>query len=189
MRKAMAGSLIALMMVAQTFTSHRAEAALGATVTASGVPLLGIPVMVAGGVTAGYGWTMLSNGCSDPGVLTGILCFFVAIPSIALLGIGVAALDDPSGSTVEFAELSPEAGEELRLTDTEIESFNGELPEIQAISESIQSEVVSRIENGEQIGSIDIPALWSAYREVISPEAFSALEAVSDRIAAGVTAQ
>ena len=160
---------VALCTASVTSTPRKAEAALG--ILGIGTPA-GIPLVVAGGIaTFGALWydLFLLQWC-------GSRCG----PKEILIGVGwtlagMAVLDAQEGPVLKFAPVGDEEASTIGLSAEETRSFNQELEEINAVSESVAASLAKL----EKPTLDDSRALWRTYGGSLSPAATHAANKVS----------
>ena len=136
-------------------------------------------VLAGGGVgLMSWGSWAIGFGNADSGINGSIEKGIGILSMIA----GVILLDGDSGHDLVFAAVSPQDAQKIGLTAEEAQSFNLELPEVNAVRESIQSEVASDVKGGKRLADVDVHAKWENYRDMLSPVTFSALEKVSAHV-------
>lgn len=188
MKKFVAATL-ALSLVAASVSvtmPKRADAALGiGSFVFGGVPLIVVGGVLTGGAVAvsGFGSWALAYAAGDSSSFNA--SFERAVGVLAMIA-GVVLLDGEGGRDLAFSAVSPAEAQQLGLTPDETRSFNAELPEVNAVRESVQGEVVAEVQSGKHAAEVDVHAKWERYREMLEPATFSALEKVSAHMIAGL---
>lgn len=169
-------------------TPQTSHAALGG-VASLFVPPVGIPAVIVGGVLAGGSLVVATGFCMAYKFdgLTCVYAYFLTLPFVLKGALIMNPEQDPA--TFEFAELSEDAARELGISKPERSSYNEELEEINAVRESIQAELNSRLQSVGEVSSLQAHELWQAHRDLISPDAYSALEKISARFHNSAQAQ
>lgn len=133
-------------------------------------------VKVIGGIGAGAGASLFTVGfvagstASNVGTL--IWSVFAMVYGPAIAGVGLIILDDNTVVDLEFQEINSESEDFRDYTSLEIETYNAELEELNAIRKTIQLEVA------DDAKTIDDAAdLWKYYSEVLSPATIKIAEA------------
>lgn len=129
--------------------------------------------IITGAVIAGGG--VIAVGASDkaPDLGSGLLMFFGGI-SAAILGLLV--LDGEEGQLVAFGPLSMKDAQSLKISKLEVQAFNRELDQINALASYVDHEVAQIKEPTSQ----DAANVWNDVKSEVSPEAFRALVKVSE---------
>jgi hypothetical protein len=164
---------IAVVMAATAVTAapKQAEAAIG--IVGIGTPI-GIPLVVAGGITTAaalvFDYTLLI-ACAlthcGPGEV---------VLAIAVVAAGVVLLDPQEGPLLKYQELGADEAATLGITPDELASFNSQVDELNAVSQTIGSEL-TKIKNPK---IEDSRALWAAYQGSLDPAAYSAAGKVTE---------
>lgn len=160
---------LALTIVLTMTASKPSQAAIGAIFS---------PVLVtAGVVVAGGGGALIGVGlfapCEADGCLANLGPFIVG-SFIALLGLVI--LDDKQ--TVAYTTLNTADARKAGLNPIELQSFNAEVDQINALAAYVDSE----LERMNKPTKEDSAALWSEIKDTLSPEAFSGLVKVTSQI-------
>lgn len=160
---------LALTIVLTLTSSRPSQAAIGAIFS----PVLvtaGVVVAGGGGVLVGVG---MFTPCEAESCL-GNLGPMILGGFIALLGLVI--LDDEQ--TVAYTTLNPHDARKAGLSRIELEKFNSEVDQINALAAYVDSE----LERMEKPTKEDSAALWSEVKDTLSPEAFSGLVKVTSQI-------
>lgn len=173
---AAAGILLAQSLVAPKPAHALASAGMGffAMSSASLVALSGSGALVGGSALA---WTALLGAWTD------VDGHDLSTPVTSIAGwltvIGVVALDSPNGGSPSFGAITPQQSTTLGVTNPEaLVTYNQELPEINAIQETVTAELGARQTRGETISVQDSAALWSRYGSNLSPQSFEVMRAI-----------
>lgn len=125
-------------------------------------------VKVIGGIGAGAGATLFTAGfvAGTTAVSLGKLIWsvFAMVYGPAIAGVGLIILDDNTVVDLEFQAINDQSEDFADYSTLEIETYNAELEELNAIRKTIQLEV------SDESKTIDDAAkLWENYSEVLSP--------------------
>jgi len=156
---------------------QRSEAAIGGIIALTGGA--GVSLMAVGGVMTAAGGLVceVARNSDDWDYLT--VAFFAGVFAL----IGIVILDGNGDREMVFSELAVEQALALGVSEEQARAYNGELAEINAVRESVQAEILTQAQKGEEVTAQAVSDTWQAYRAVISPEAFAALEKVSTHTA------
>lgn len=164
--------------------------ALLAFVTGISVPrnahaIIGIPAATAAtGGLAGFG--ALMGGLAVTGL--GVGAFYYGLQPatkdgtmLVWLGLcyiigGLLILDSPG--EVAFAALTENQAAALAITDEERDAYNSELDELNAVRQSVKSELDERAEKGEKITVGISKKAWLKHFAEVSPASFSAAQKI-----------
>ena len=148
-------------------TPRDAHAVVGAVTSLAGGA--GVPLLVAGAVSTATGIIGV-QGClrGDCGVGVTLSLFGLAL-------IGPILLDDGTVGDLEFVAVDQARAAQVGLTEIERLAFNSELDEINAIKETITSD----LNRDEKPTTEKAHALWNEYGQSLSLDAFSGLEKIS----------
>jgi len=141
--------------------------------------LANAPLAVAGASVTAVGAALITTGVfvmsDDDSTGSLIALFTLVVPGAIVAALGIVILDEGNGINLNFKELNIVASNKLKLSHEELESFNYEIDEINAIKESIQNELWE-MENP----SLELAGkLWTDYSEELTPAAFRAVQKVS----------
>lgn len=144
-----------------------AHAIVGAVTSLAGGA--GVPLLVAGAVATATGFAgvtyCLETGCGPRvGIASAIMIFF-----------GPILLDDGTVGDLEFVAVDQARAAQAGLTENERLAFNSELDEINAIKETITSD----LKRDEKPTAEKAHALWNEYGQSLSQDAFSGLGKIS----------
>lgn len=172
MKKSLVLTLAMTMLGASVVTPTPSQAALG-LLTGN------LPLFVTGAVFASVGTPVFVTCVGTPwgrrchvGWYTGFLGAF-----------GFLLLDGQQSQTVGFGELTPAQASQLGINSTQLDAYNHELSEINAVRESIEGDALARVNQGEKVLESDLHAQWASYQSLFSADAFAALEKVSAQAA------
>lgn len=167
--KTLKSLFLALTIVLTMTASRPSQAAIGAIFS----PVLvtaGVVVAGGGGVLVGIG---LFAPCKDSGCLANLGPFILG----SIIGLfGLVILDDEQA--VAYTTLSSAEGKKAGLNQVELQSFNAEVDQINALAAYVDSE----LERMNKPTKEDSAALWSEVKDTLSPEAFSGLVKVTSQI-------
>jgi hypothetical protein len=99
---------------------------------------------------------------------------------------GLLLLDGAQNQTVAFDTLTAPQAAKLDIAPAQMDAYNHELAEINAIRETIQGDVLGRVQKGDTVLESQIHSMWTSYQSILSPEAFSALVKVSAQAAPAI---
>lgn len=160
-----------------TLRPVKSEAAIGAIVAAPAAVTVGLCIA---GTGVGIAVADIAIGLlSDPEIHypTGI---FTAIFAVPLLGLGLIVLEEKQGAVYSaIAPWSVEGAEKLGLTPSEIDSFNSEIDQVNALAAHVDSEMAARGSKDPQVAS----QIWLEVKDAVAPETFSAMV----KVTAGLT--
>ena len=178
--KFVAVSLAASLLISSVAVPRRAEAIIATTAVGAGPVLMG----VLGGASLAGGLGMAGFGCQQgfSGV-AGQFCAFFGGAGLIFAVVGVIMLDAPSGPTTAFGPLSVDSALKLGVKPEAREIYNSELPEINAVRESVLSEADRRVQAGETLSTEQVQAIWSDYGTALSPESFATMKTVASQFA------
>ncbi len=151
MKKVFASLLLAFTLI---FTpTHKSEAAVGGLLSLA----VSVPAVIAvGGVSTLVGGVAFLIGDRTGGD-TGFVLFF---GGGALLLLGIALLDGEQA--IEFAEVNPSMKHLQGISQDDMETYNSELDQLNAINAQITEEAAADRD-------IDAKARWSEMGEALSP--------------------
>lgn len=121
-----------------------------------------------GGIGAGGSAVVFGTGLllSKLGVVTFNLASAILFVygTVFFGAVGLIVLDDNTVADMQFIPIEPNTDQAKGLTRAEIEIYNAELDELNAIRKSIQAEM------NEDSKVQDANDLWNSYKEYLSPE-------------------
>jgi len=172
---------LALCLVFSVIQPRRSEAAVGGIVCLAGGA--GVPVVVTGGVMV-LGGVLLgaSAGASQNGI-----GFGAALLGVVGILFGLVVLDGEGSRDIAFSTITEDQAAQLGLSEAQAQAYNSELSEINAIRETIQADVLTQVDKGEDVTAQTVSDSWQSYRGVLSADAFLALEKVSMQLANAAT--
>lgn len=157
------------MIVATLFSSRPSQAAIGAIVAA--------PAVVTGGLVIaglGAGTTLALAVTAGPNDLgAGILMMFFTLPALAL---GLLVLDGEQG--ISYSPVSLKDATRLGLSAEELNSFNQEIDQVNALASYVDSEVAQMKDATED----DAAEIWKDVKNEVRPETFSALVKITKQL-------
>lgn len=186
-KKYIAQFLVITMVLTAAVVPRPAHAIIGAIAAGTGSVPVAIPVLVLGGLLAvpsTYGLVDATRPCHS----SGLGCFGDAIvktfeiifSSLGLVVSGIL-LDESQPGRVQFAHLADNEAVQIGLSTMERDHFNDEVEEINAVYQTVVTDLQAMPGATVQ----DSKALWQQYRDVLSPEAYSAVgKVVSSAVAA-----
>ena len=145
-----------------------AHAIVGAVTALAGGA--GVPLLVAGAVATAAGIAGVTD-CESCGL-------GVMITSFSMAFFGPILLDDGTVGDLEFVAVDQARAAQAGLTENERLAFNSELDEINAIKETITSD----LKRDEKPTAEKAHALWSEYGQSLSQDAFLGLGKISAAI-------
>lgn len=165
MKKYLAMGLMGL--CALTMSARPAGAIIGIAANSGPVAFLGLVGVV--GVMAEY------NGQEIPGG---------APTEISLAGL--LLLDSQGNPTADFAPMTEQSAVQLGVNAQELTAFNQELPEINAINESLAAEASVRLARGQSQREVRsaVQTAWTQNSGDLSESAVSAVEKIGAALAA-----
>jgi hypothetical protein len=96
--------------------------------------------------------------------------------------IGLVLLDGQGNQSVPFTALTTADGARLGVADqAQLDAYNHELDEINAVRSDILSDVLIQTSDGQQVKGSDVHAAWIKAKDqgLISPAAFAVIEKIS----------
>ncbi len=178
---AMTLGLVALTM--NVVLPRRAEAIAGGVASAvTGGAVL--PLFVVGGIAAGGG-LLATAGTAFVGL--GCFLFISSEPckakirtgiwtSLGVMALGVLVLDDDG--VADFQAIEPEAAQAMGISTSERFAFNDEIEEVRAVGEDLGVWMGTLRPQDPVRNRAELEEKWNDLREMISPEAFSALQKI-----------
>lgn len=164
--------LVVFSLLCMTLHSRPSQAAVGAMVAAPAAVTAGLYIAGAGGA-AFVGGLVLDEAGNAEGWASFFITLFVAIP----LGVlGLIVLEDEQA--LEFATVDPMKGKELGLSKSELQAFNNEIDQINALAAYVDAEV-SKEEKPSNEHAADV---WNQVRGEISVDAFNGLVKVNNQL-------
>lgn len=167
--KTLKSLFLALTIVLTMTASKPSQAAIGA-IFSPALVTAGVVVAGSGGVVFGIGALTPCQAESCLGNLGPMMLGGL----IALLGLVI--LDDKQ--TVAYTILNTADARKAGLNPIELQSFNAEVDQINALAAYVDSE----LERMNKPTKEDSAALWSEVKDTLSPEAFSGLVKVTSQI-------
>ena len=126
-------------------------------------------VQVIGGIGVVGGAALFTSGYVAGATATnlgGIVWLVVgATYGVAIGGLGLIILDDNTVVDLEYQKIDESSADFSKYSQLEIDIYNAELEELNAIRKTIQLEVPADNKNFDQAAS-----LWKEYSQVLSPE-------------------
>lgn len=164
MKKYLAIGLMGL--CALTMSARPAVAVVGVILNSSPVFLVGLAGMI--GVMGAYDHQEIPLG-----------------PPTAIALAGLLLLDSQGNPTADFAPMTEQSAIQLGVNAQELAAFNQELPEINAINESIASEANARFAGGESKVDVRsfVSATWAQNKLALSQDAVSAVDKIGAALA------
>jgi hypothetical protein len=162
-------TLLALVAVATLTASRPSQAgvaglvAFSASVNAAGLVIYG------GATVGGLASFVAASKSTSPATKVGLIALGVAL-------LGFVALDDEQG--LSFNEVSEQQAAQLGLSASEMESFNSEIDQVNALSVHVTSQMVSLSSPTVE----DSVAAWGSVHDSVSPEAFSAMQKITAQL-------
>jgi hypothetical protein len=156
MKNFLKAAVLSVLMVAMPMTKSHAIV---------GVATGNAPLALAGLASPAVGYGMVFVG-AETGMCHEFACLnFFAFGILA----GIVMLDE-EGSSLTFKEISKETANEFNISLKEMNTYNNELDEVNAVFEEVTSQLDadSTIEDSE--------ALWSEYGEYLSPQTLKVMK-------------
>lgn len=163
--------LLTIVALAVLLTSNQTKAGIGAMAVApvvvttglvvAGVGVAGTALGVAGVLTSGNDWTMALGG-----ILLARLSMIVGL-------VGLVILDNEQ--SMSYSEISEEEGNKLGLTYEEIDSYNREIDQVNALA----SYVDGRMAELKKPKTEDAKKVWEEVADSVYPETFSAMQKIT----------
>lgn len=166
----------ALTLMTTLFASRPSQAAIGA-IFSPALVTAGVVMLKVGGVGIGASVVYIVAGpnkwtgskVEEAAMTAGLLGWLSAI-------LGLVILDDKQ--TMAYAPLYAEEAKKIGLSQAELQNFNAEVDQINALAAFVDSE----LERMEKPTQEDSAHLWLEVKDSLSPEAFSALIKVTSQI-------
>lgn len=156
-----------VLTVLLTFSTTQKSHAIASVVMAvNGVPTAGSVALTGLGIGAG-GLTL---------AVTQVVCYEWNCLTLAFLSLVVGGLVlDEQTSALSFSSLSNEQSIDLGLTTEEMNMYNTELDEVNAVFE----EVIINLEADSKIEEARL--LWNEYKDFLSPKTFKVMQTIISR--------
>lgn len=148
-----------------------------------GLALIAAPVAVMGAAFLGVGAAELAIGVRMDQEMTHASP--ASIIGLSGLGLGLLLLDQSGQPAMKYVALDAEQASKLGLSDSEMSAYNDSLDEINAVAETVSSDMV-------QAGKVSLGFArdcWSAYRDTLGADAFGGVQKVSTAFARQVAAK
>lgn len=157
---------IALLLTVVTLThSKPSQATVGAFVSA--------PVLIAGIVIAGGGTIVTAvNAAKCDGDLSSLCAGFIWLLGIPVIAVGLIVLDGEQ--EIAFTELTAAEAAKLGVTASELEIYNSEVDQANALLADVKSEL-SKL---EKPSAQDSKIAWDAVSGLISPETYATMQKI-----------
>lgn len=170
--KLLKSSLLALVAVLMLSTAKPSQAAVGALTANPALALTGLKVTGGGAALLGIG---MMAGRADNSMM-GMAGLMPGVIGLALAGVGLIILDENQG--VSFDELTQEQAQKIGLSSSELEQFNSEIDQVNALASHVDAEL-SLLSNPSVE---DSAAIWASIKDAVSPETFSAMQKISSQL-------
>lgn len=176
-KKTLTFALAATLFAQSAITPPPAHALVAAGLGIAGVAAGGAVALVGSGIfVAGAAGVLLTP--DDDGENWGVRLDQVLFAG-GIAAVGIIVLDQGHGGTISYSAITPEQGTALGITDTRVlDVYNNEVPQINAIRETIASQMSERQARRQSISVADSAALWSQYAADLSPESFEVMRAI-----------
>jgi hypothetical protein len=158
--------LSAVAVTAVNTAPKHANAALGLTTGDAQTAIIGASIAGAAGLATAGIFSLKPHPAYAPLVLFGLTT------SAALTLAGIIVLD---GSSLEFGHITLTEALEADLTESEWRAYEDELPEISAVSQTVNAELSKLYQRNGTVTFQDAQPLWLKYGTSLSNEAFSAV--------------
>jgi hypothetical protein len=172
MKKFVVMAMAVSMLSTSVLMPKRSEAALGLL---SG----NLPLLVTGAVFATVDTPVFETCAGTPWGRTCRVAWYTGF----LGAFGLLLLDGSQNQTVAFDALTAPQAAQLGITAVQLDAYNHELAEINAIRETIQGDVLGQVQKGNTVLESQIHTMWTSYQSMLSPEAYAALVKVSAQAA------
>lgn len=143
-------------------TSLSTKAAVGFPLASPLIVGAGVVVIVGGGSAAAMGVSDIKKDNTIRGAL-------LTLGGIAMAGFGLFILEGEQKIT--FAELSSDQGEKLGLSALEVQTYNEELDQVNALNTEV-TELLSSLQNPTEKDSVEA---WMNVKDAVSLETFKAM--------------
>jgi len=181
MKKLIVLMLAGTLLVGSAVTPKRADAIVGAVTNIAGGA--GFPALILGGVLIASGATIMN--VTDPGSATtttnAVISAIGFVGGAGLTVLGFILLDEQN-SSLSFAALTPDKAAALGISTDEMQSFNSELEELNAIADqasvAVRSSGARTVSDATEASSL----VWKDCKDSLSPLTFSALTKVSQKV-------
>lgn len=171
--KLMKSFLFSIVALCILFNTTQAKAGIGAMFAAPVVVTAGLVVAGTGG--AGIGVSTI--GMLTTGDAGGVLSFMGLSLISGIVGLfGLVVLDGEQG--MSYAEISEKDGLKIGLTLEEIELYNLEIDQVNAIASYVDSKMAD-IKNPKVE---DSKAVWEYVSHSVSPETFKAMQTITTKM-------
>jgi|GEM_PF-1712603 len=177
LKTALTAFALSTSLVFTAATPRDAHAIVGAVTSLAGGA--GVPLLVAGAVSTATG-ILGVLGCVNANCGIG-----GTLPLAGMALFGPILLDDGTVGDLEFVAVDQPRAAQVGLTENERLAFNSELDEINAIKETITSD----LKRDEKPTAEKAHALWNEYGQALSQDAFSGLEKISTALRMQMEAQ
>lgn len=151
-----------------TIISAPARSAVGVSFAAPAAVVGGIAIMAVS-AGAGYGGYRLVKG--------GNTAAGIAVMAVAAAGAYFGFLILDGEQSAKFAELTPVGAEALGVSPAELEIYNSEIEQVNAIAREIGSELVNQNSNSPELAR----DMWQDLGSSLSPETMKTLIAIAQQ--------
>ncbi len=162
----------AVLLTVVTLSHSKPSQAAVSIFTGGATAILGLKV-IAVGVVGGYATAAIAQStCTSGDCFNGILGVLLGG---AVIAVGVVILDGEQA--VEFQELDKKKATLLGVSESERESFNSELDQVNMLLE----EVTEKMTSLESPTAQDSADAWNNVKDLVSPLTFSAMQKIASQ--------
>lgn len=170
--KLLKSSLVALVAVLMITTSKPSQAAVGAISGNPALVISGLQVTGGGAVLFGLG---MAAGRADNSMM-GMSGLLPGLFGFALGLVGLVMMDEDQ--SLSFDQLSESEAQKLGLTSAELELYNAEIDQVNALASHVDNELSQVAKPSLK----DSAAVWATVQDAISPGTFSAMQKITSQL-------
>lgn len=159
--------------------SQPSKAAVGFVFGGAGLVTAGLYAIGGGAASATLGGVACLTGIDRTGSSTGPGCaasLYAVIGGVLAGALGLLILEEES--VIQFSPLDQKEATRLKVTKSELDSFNREVDEVNALA----SYVDRRLQVTEDAKVEDAKEIWEEVRGAVSEETFSVLIKISNQL-------
>jgi hypothetical protein len=168
--KVLRSFLLSLVAVTMLANSNPAKAMVGVFTLNPVLVVGGLAVGVTGGVVTLFSVTLPENRLTRTGYSLAVAGAFTGLLAGA---VGFVAFDGQQDAS--FAEISATQAKKLGLTVDEMNSYNSEIDEVNALGAHVDAELSSLSKPTLE----DSAAIWSSVKSAVAPATYSAMQKIS----------
>jgi hypothetical protein len=162
--------LLAVVLSFYVFVGNtpKASAAVGLIIKHKTARVVG-GVMTVGGVATFFGSMLASS------FVSATISIAVMVVSVPVAAVGLVVLDEKDAD-LSFSELSEEDASKIEATAFELNVYNTEVDQLNAVKVEIESRVT------DETSTEEINCLWQEYKDKLSPETLKVAGLVAQKV-------